>query len=98
MHQRIVNDRHLNTDKRQNAFIWQAEDGNVITMTYLELHEKVNQFAHMLKHQFNIKKGDRVTPYLPLVPELAVAVLGCARIGAIHSVVFGGFFCIIAKR
>ena len=73
------------------AFIWEGEDGRVRTLTYTQLGEAVNRLADRLRHQFDVKKGDRVTLYLPLIPELAIAVLACARIGAIHSVVFGGF-------
>ena len=65
--------------------------GDSLQLTYNELHQKVVSFAHQLKHNYNVKKGDRVTIYMPMVPELAVSVLACARIGAIHTVVFSGF-------
>jgi acetyl-CoA synthetase len=77
--------------KNKAALIWESEGGEIKTFTYAQLYTQVNQLAHALVHQFNVKKGDRVTLYLPLIPELMVAVLACARIGAIHSVVFGGF-------
>ena len=85
-------DRHLKTETcNKTAIIWQGEkEDSVRTFTYKELHEKVCQFANLLKEQ-NVKKGDRVCLYLPMIPELAFAVLACARIGAIHSVVFSGF-------
>jgi len=85
-------DRHLSERPDQPAIIWEpnnpAEDYRVLT--YKELHFKVCQFAHVLKNN-GVKKGDRICIYMPMVPELAVALLACARIGAIHSVVFGGF-------
>ena len=82
-------DRH--TEKDKNALIWEGENGDVVTLTYKELSKRVNQCANVMRHQCDIKKGDRVTLYMPLIPELLIAVLACARIGAIHSVVFGGF-------
>lgn len=85
-------DRHLTTIGDQPAIIWEpndpAEKGK--TFTYKELHTKVCQFAQVLKNN-GIKKGDRVCVYMGMIPELAIAIMGCARIGAIHSVVFGGF-------
>ena len=85
-------DRHLKTRKNQAAIIWEPnnpkEAGRKIT--YQELHEEVCRFANVLKNN-GAKKGDRICIYMPMVPELAIAVLACARIGAIHSVVFGGF-------
>ena len=85
-------DRHLDTHRREKpAIIWQGEDDRTVTLTYSQLYEAVNQFAHVLKSHYKVKKGDRVTLYMPLIPQLAVAVLACARLGAIHSVVFGGF-------
>jgi acetyl-CoA synthetase len=85
-------DRHL--DKRGNkvAILWEPNDPNeeAIKITYYQLHEKVCQAANMLKNN-GIQKGDRVCLYMPMIPELAIAVLACARIGAIHSVVFAGF-------
>ena len=85
-------DRHANSEKAdKKAIIWQGEDGRKETYTYKELSNAVNQYANVLRHEFKVKKGDRVTLYMPLIPQLAIAVLACARIGAIHSVVFGGF-------
>lgn len=84
-------DTHLKNKANKKAIIWEAEDGEVQTLTYQELHDEVNRLANVLKNRFKIKKGDRVTLYMPLVPELIAATLACARIGAIHSVVFGGF-------
>ena len=85
-------DRHLNTwRKNKAALIWQGEPlEESITYTYQELHREVCKFANVLK-KLGVKKGDRVTIYLPMIPELPIAMLACARIGAIHSVVFGGF-------
>ncbi len=85
-------DRHLATKNRDKvAIIWQGEAENEVRrITYAELHEEVCKFANVLK-TFGIKKGDRVALYLPMIPEAAVAMLACARLGAIHSVVFGGF-------
>ncbi len=84
-------DRHLATRGDQTAIIWEGDDPNESqTITYRELHEKVSRLGNALKAQ-GIKRGDRVTIYLPMIPEAAVAMLACARIGAIHSVVFGGF-------
>jgi acetyl-CoA synthetase len=83
-------DRHLAERGDHTAFIWEAEDGTTRTLTYKEMHRQVCRFANVLKSD-GIKKGDRVIIYLGLVPEVAVAMLACARIGATHSVVFGGF-------
>ncbi len=84
-------DRFINTSTRNKAaIIWEADDGSYKTYTYQQLFMEVNRFANVLKKN-NIKKGDRVTIYLPMIPELAIAMLACARIGAIHSIVFGGF-------
>jgi acetyl-CoA synthetase len=84
-------DRHVRTARRnQAAFIWEGEPGDRRTLTYFDLYRQVCQFANVLK-TLGVKKGDRVALYLPLIPELAIAMLACARIGAIHSVVFGGF-------
>lgn len=85
-------DRHLNSwRKNKAALIWQGEPPEESkTYTYLQLHREVCRFANVLKN-LGVKKGDRVTLYMPMVPELAIAMLACARIGAIHSVVFGGF-------
>ncbi|MEO0982482.1 MAG: acetate--CoA ligase [Pseudomonadota bacterium] len=84
-------DRHLAARGDQAAIIWEGDDpGRSETITYLQLHERVCRFANVLK-SLGAKKGDRVTLYLPMIPEAAVAMLACARIGAVHSVVFGGF-------
>ncbi len=84
-------DRHVTTARKNKAaIIWEAESGESRTITYWELYREVNRFANVLK-SLGVKKGDRVTIYLPMIPELAVAMLACARIGAPHSIVFGGF-------
>ena len=85
-------DRHLETRGDQTAIIWEPNEpgDDPIKLTYRQLYQKVCQFANALKAQ-GIKKGDRVCIYLPMIPEMAIAVLGCARIGAVHSVVFAGF-------
>jgi acetyl-CoA synthetase len=84
-------DRHIETGRRNKAaIIWEADDGQYRTYTYQQLYYEVNRFANVLK-KHGIGRGDRVTIYLSMVPELAIAMLACARIGAIHSVVFGGF-------
>ena len=84
-------DRHLDSRGDQVAIIWEGDEpSDSKTLTYRELYEEVCRFANVLKNN-GVKKGDRVTIYLPMVPEIAVAVLACARIGAIHSVIFGGF-------
>jgi acetyl-CoA synthetase len=84
-------DRHLEKRGNQTAIIWEGDDpAHDKKITYRELHAEVCRFANVLKAQ-GVKKGDRVTIYLPMIPETAVAMLACTRIGAIHSVVFGGF-------
>ena len=84
-------DRHLARRGEQTAIIWEGDDPDLSEhITYRDLHERVCKFANVLKAR-GVKRGDRVTIYLPMIPEIAVAVLACARIGAIHSVVFGGF-------
>ncbi|HVO77455.1 MAG TPA: AMP-binding protein, partial [Methanomassiliicoccales archaeon] len=85
-------DRHLDGPRKNKAaIIWQGEpEEDVRTFTYQELHREVCRFANVLLKQ-GVKKGDRVSIYLPMIPELAIAMLACARIGAIHSIVFGGF-------
>jgi len=84
-------DRHLKTwRKNKAAFIWEGDIGDSKTLTYLQLFIEVNRFANVLK-KLGVKKGDRVSIYLPMVLELPIAMLACARIGAVHSVVFGGF-------
>ena len=84
-------DRHLDTWRRNNAaIIWEGEPGDTRTLTYQELHREVCKAANVLK-AYGVKPGDRVGLYMPLIPELAIAMLACARIGATHSIVFGGF-------
>jgi acetyl-CoA synthetase len=84
-------DRHLATRGDQTAILWEGDDpGEDRKVTYRELHESTCRLANALKAR-GVKKGDRVTIYMPMIPEAAVAMLACARIGAIHSVVFGGF-------
>jgi acetyl-CoA synthetase len=84
-------DRHLKTRGDQVAIIWEGDDPTVDQqITYRQLYEKVCRFANVLKAN-GVKKGDRVTIYLPMIPEAAYSMLACARIGAVHSVVFGGF-------
>ncbi len=84
-------DRHLETWRRNKAaLIWEGEPGETRTLTYQQLHTEVCRFANVLK-QIGVEKGDRVALYMPLIPELAISMLACARIGATHSVVFGGF-------
>jgi acetyl-CoA synthetase len=84
-------DRHLAKRRDQVAIIWEGDDPkHAKKITYQELHDHVCRFANVLRNR-NVEKGDRVTIYLPMIPEAAYAILACARIGAIHSVVFGGF-------
>ena len=84
-------DRHLEKRANQVAIIWEGDDPSISkSITYQELHESVCRFANALKER-GVKKGDRVCIYMPMIPEAAYAMLACARIGAIHSVVFGGF-------
>ncbi|HMK70310.1 MAG TPA: acetate--CoA ligase [Xanthobacteraceae bacterium] len=84
-------DRHLKTRGEQTAILWEGDDPKESrALSYKELHRETSKLANVLKG-IGIKKGDRVTIYLPMIPEIAVAMLACARIGAIHSVVFGGF-------
>ncbi|MEP0918506.1 acetate--CoA ligase [Leptolyngbya sp. DQ-M1] len=84
-------DRHLETDRRNKpAIVWEGEPGDSKTLTYAELHQEVCKFANVLK-SLGVKKGDGVGIYMPMIPEAAIAMLACARIGAPHSVVFGGF-------
>jgi acetyl-CoA synthetase len=84
-------DRHLEVRKNKAAIIFEGDRGDVQTITYLDLYKNVNRFANLLKEDFDVKKGDRVVIYMPMIPEAAYAMLACARIGAIHSIVFGGF-------
>ncbi len=83
-------DRHLATRGDKLAVIWEGEPGEVKKFTYRELHEEVCRAANGLR-KLGVKLGDRVAIYMPLIPEAIVAMLACARIGAVHSVVFGGF-------
>ena len=84
-------DRHLHgATKNKAAIIWEGEPGESRTLTYAQLHREVCRFSNVLKRN-KVRKGDRVLIYMPMIPEAAIAMLACARIGAIHSVVFGGF-------
>jgi len=84
-------DRHVQTwRKNKAAIIWEGEPGDRRTLTYQELYQKVCRFANVLK-RLGVEKGDRVAIYMPQIPELAIAMLACARIGATHSIIFGGF-------
>lgn len=84
-------DRHLTTWRRNKAaLIWEGEPGDSRTLTYAQLHYEVCKFANVLK-QLEVKKGDRVAIYMPMIPEAVIAMLACARIGAPHTVIFGGF-------
>jgi len=84
-------DRHLDGPRRNKAaIIWEGEPGEKRTLTFQQLHREVCRFANVLKRN-KVRKGDRVLIYMPMVPEAAIAMLACARIGAVHSVVFGGF-------
>lgn len=84
-------DRHVQTWRRTKAaIVWEGEPGDERVLTYQDLHREVQKFANVLK-SLGVERGDRVTLYLPMIPELPIAMLACARIGAVHSVVFGGF-------
>ena len=84
-------DRHMETDTRcKTAILWEGEDGSAVSLSYEELYQRVNKFSNVLK-SLGIQKGDTVAIYMPMIPEAVVAMLSCARIGAIHTVVFGGF-------
>jgi acetyl-CoA synthetase len=84
-------DRHIRTARRNKAaLVWEGEPGDRKTITYFELYREVSMFANALRG-LGIKKGDRIAIYMPLIPEAVVAMLACARVGAVHSVVFGGF-------
>ena len=84
-------DRHLDTWRRNKAaIIWEGETGEIKTITYAQLHAEVSRFANVLK-SLGVQTGDRVALYMPLIPALSVAMLACARIGATHTVIFGGF-------
>jgi len=84
-------DRHLESRKNKAAIIFEGDRGDKQVVTYLELYYNVNRMANLLKNEFGIKKGDRVVIYMPMILEAAYAMLACTRIGAIHSIVFGGF-------
>jgi acetyl-CoA synthetase len=84
-------DRHVRGPRRNKAaLVWEGEPGDRRTLTYFDLYREVSKFANVLK-SLGVRKGDRVAIYLPLIPELAISMLACARIGAVHNVVFGGF-------
>ena len=84
-------DRHVRTWRRNKAaLIWEGEPGDTRTLTYWDLYREVNRFANVLK-KLGVAKGDRVAIYLPMIPELPIAMLACTRVGAVHSIVFGGF-------
>ncbi len=83
-------DRHLSSRGNRIAILWEGDSGETASYTYKQLHTEVCKFANVLKNK-GIKKGDRVAIYLPMIPQLAIAMLACARIGAIHNVVFAGF-------
>lgn len=84
-------DRHLETERRNKAaLIWEGEPGDTRVLRYQDLHREVCRFANVLKN-LGVETGDRVTLYMPMVPELAIAMLACTRIGAVHSIIFGGF-------
>ena len=86
-------DRHLESRGSKNALIWvpEREDEETQEITYEELHRRVNEFAVLLRDFAGVQTGDRVTFHLPMLPELPVSMLACARMGVIHSEVFGGF-------
>jgi acetyl-CoA synthetase len=89
-------DRHLKNSAQKTAIIWEGDEiGDSKEITFQELHDEVCKFANVLKN-LGAKKGSRVCIYMPMIPEVAYAMLACTRIGAIHSVVFGGFFTRIA--
>ncbi len=84
-------DRHIDVRKNKAAIIFEGDRGDRQVITYLRLYREVNRMANLLRNEFGVQKGDRVVLYMPMIPEAAYAMLACARIGAIHSVVFGGF-------
>ncbi|EQD79438.1 acetyl-coenzyme A synthetase, partial [mine drainage metagenome] len=86
-------DRHVETRPNQAALIWvpEPEDQETVVITYQELYRRVNEFAALLRHFGSAKTGDLVTLHLPMIPELPIAMLACARLGVIHSQVFAGF-------
>ncbi|MBI3935274.1 MAG: AMP-binding protein, partial [Acidobacteria bacterium] len=84
-------DRHVNSPRRNKAaLIWEGEPGDERVLTYNDLYREVNKFANVLK-ELGVKRGDRVAIYMPMIPELPIAMLACTRIGAPHTIVFGGF-------
>ena len=84
-------DRHLADKADKVAILFEGDRGDVEKITYLQLSQRVNKMANLLKNKFGITKGDRVVLYMPMIPEAAYAMLACTRIGAVHSIVFGGF-------
>lgn len=86
-------DRHLAQHRNKAALIWvpELEDEPIVTLTYQELYARVNEMAAVLRHECGVRPGDRVTIHMPMIPELPITMLACARLGAVHSVVFGGF-------
>ncbi len=91
-------DRHVNSwRKNKAAILWEGENGDRVVLTYYQLYREVNRFANALKG-LGVKKGDRVTIYLGMVPEFPIAMLACAKIGAVHSIVFGGFSALALRE
>jgi len=84
-------DRHLHSRSEQNAIIFEGDKGDVQHITYNQLSSSVNKMANLLQNEFGVRKGDRVILYMPMIPEAVYAMLACTRLGAIHSIVFGGF-------
>lgn len=91
-------DRHLDSRGDQIALIWEGESGETRKYTYKDIFEHVNKFAYLLRTEFTIAKGDRVVLYMPMIPEAVFAMLACARLGAPHVVVFGGFSAEVLKE
>ena len=88
-------DRHVNAGYGERiAYFWEGEPGDTREISYAELLDEVSRFANVLK-QLGLQKGDRVAIYMPMIPELPVAMLACTRIGVAHSVIFGGFSCLL---
>ena len=91
-------DRHVLADRGEKvAFYWEGEPGDSLVVTYSQLLDEVQRFSNVLK-DLGVAKGDRVNIYFPMIPEAAVAMLSCARIGAVHSVVLGGFSSLALRR
>lgn len=91
-------DRHLNTENRDKpAIIWEGERGDTEKLTYYELHQQVGKFSNVLRN-LGVHKGDRVAIYLPNIPEIAVAMLACAKVGAVHNVVYAGFSAVALRE